>query len=118
MGSTGRLLGMRLQTGMAMLAMAAFAAAPMHALERLTLRSGLTQDCERHEAVGDNVRIYINGENYYEVRASEIVSVDVLPDPEPADPTVAVKVAKAGPLTREEMGEMLASAGQQHNIDA
>jgi soluble lytic murein transglycosylase-like protein len=90
-----------------------------HALERLTLSSGLTQDCERHELVGANVRIYISGENYYEIKAAEIVSVDVLPDPAPAvAPAPAAKLTKAGLLTKADMGEMLASAGEQHNIDA
>lgn len=94
---------------MAMLAVAAIAAAPLHALERLTLTDGDTFDCVRHEPVGDRVRVYTSGENYIELKATEIVSVDVLPDPAPAP---AVK------LTKADMNEMLASAGEQHNIDA
>jgi len=105
---------MGLRKTMAMVGLAAFAAVPLHGLERLTLRNGDTQDCERHEFVGDNVRIYTSGENYYEIKASNIVSVDVLPNPAP----VAVVPAAPAKLTKSDLGEMLASAGKQHNIDA
>lgn len=84
----------------------------MHALEHLTLRNGDSFDCIRHEPVGDRVRIYTSDENYIELKATEIVSVDVLPDPVAAAPAPPVK------LTKLDLGEMLASAGQQHNIDA
>jgi soluble lytic murein transglycosylase-like protein len=97
---------------MAMLAVAAFAAAPLHALERLTLTDGDTFDCVRHEPVGDHVRVYTSDESYIEIKATEIVSVDVLPDPAPV---AAAPVAK---LTKADMNEMLASAGEQHHIDA
>jgi len=97
---------------MAIVAVAAFVAVPVHALERLTLSNGDTFDCVRHEPAGDRVRVYTSGENYIEIKATEIVSVDVLPDPAPAAQVPAAK------LTKEEMAEMLASAGEQHNIDA
>ena len=86
----------------------------VHALERLTLRNGQTQDCERHEAAGDTVRVYTSGENYFELKATDIVSVDVLPEPA----LVAAVPAPAVKLTKTDLGEMLASAGKQHNIDA
>ncbi len=102
---------------MAVLGIAAVAAAPVHALERLTFINGQTQDCERHEVVGENVRIYTSGENYYEIKANEIASVDAVPDPAPAIAASAEADVRPG-LTKEDLGEMLASAGQQHNIDA
>jgi soluble lytic murein transglycosylase-like protein len=83
----------------------------MHALERLNLRNGDTFDCVRHEPVGDRIRVYTSGENYIELKATEIVSVDVLPDP-------VVAPALAAQLTKTNLSEMLASAGTQHNIDA
>jgi soluble lytic murein transglycosylase-like protein len=102
----------RLRKAMMLLGMAAVAAAPAYAFEHLTLRNGQTQDCLRHEAVGDHVRIYTSAENYFEIKAADLVSVDVLPDP------VAAATAAAPPLTRSDLGEMLAAAGHQHNIDA
>jgi Transglycosylase SLT domain len=105
---------MRLRIGMAVLGIAAVAAAPMHALERLTLRNGDSFDCVRHEPVGDRVRVYTSDESYIELKATEIVSVDVLPDPAP----VVVAPVPVVKLTKFDLGEMLANAGQQHNIDA
>lgn len=104
--------------GVAMLAAAGVSA---HALERMTLRDGATWDCVRHEAAGDDrVRVYTNEESYIEIKAADIVSVDVLPEP-PAAQTPVPTPAK-GPdsakLTKAELHEMLAQAGQQHNIDA
>jgi hypothetical protein len=106
---------MRLLGWVSVLGIAAVAAAPVHALERLTFINGQTQDCERHEVVGDTVRIYTSDENYYEIKANEVVSVDALPDPVPAVTPTPASVPR---LTKVDLGEMLASAGQQHNIDA
>ena len=74
--------------------------------------------------------------NYIEVAASSVLRVEQIPDP-PAPPTpaaapltlplVLLEPARKGtspltpatsPLTPAEMGEMLARAGAQHNIDA
>ena len=74
--------------------------------------------------------------NYIEVAASSVLRVEQIPDP-PAPPTTAaaplalplvlLEPARKGPspltpatspLTPTEMGEMLARAGAQHNIDA
>ena len=103
---------MRLRKAMMMLGMAAVAATSAHAFEHLTLRNGQTQDCLRHEAVGDHVRIYTSEQNYFEIKAADLVSVDVLPDPVP------VAAVPAPSLTKADLGEMLATAGHQHNIDA
>jgi len=100
-----------------MVGVAAFAAVPMHALERLTLRNGSTYDGVRHEAVDTAVRFYLNEQSSIDFKPAQIASIEVLPDPSPAPAPVAAKV-KAGPLTPADMNEMLASAGRQHNIDA
>ena len=85
------------------------------AAEHVTLRNGFELNCERHQPLGpDGVRLYMHGqENYLDLRAADIVGIDVVPDP-PA-------VAKAAELTRaftaQDVGELLASAGAAHNID-
>ena len=67
--------------------------------------------------------------NYIEVAASSVLSVEQIPDP-PAPPAATAAPAAlppalpqpahaaSSPLTSAEMGEMLARAGAQHNIDA
>jgi soluble lytic murein transglycosylase-like protein len=94
-------------------------AVPAHSLERMTLRDGATWDCVRHEPAGeDRVRVYTNEESYIEIKASDIVSVYALPTPPPAAVQAPVKPQEAATLTKAELHEMLARAGQQHNIDA
>ena len=107
-----------------MLLAAPFAA---HATERVTLRNGFTLDCLRREPVGDRIRLYMDaaGTNYMDVPSGNIVSVETLPDP-PAAPAAKPALAAAGQapsasraeLTREELTELLAHAGEAHNIDA
>ena len=101
------------------LSAALFAAAlapAANALEHITLRNGFELDCVRHEAMsGDMVRVYLKGDdNYQDLRASEIVRVDLLPDPPP--PAVEKPLTPADP-TATEMTQFLATAGAAHNID-
>ncbi len=90
------------------------------ALEHITLSNGFELDCVRHEALGnDVVRLYMSGDNnYQDLKASEIVRVETLPDSLPA--LVATeKIAAVVPVepTAAEMRQMLANAGAVHNID-
>jgi hypothetical protein len=94
-----------------------------NALEHITLRNGFEFDCIRHEALdSDRIRLYLTGDNnYQDLRASEIVRVEVLPDPPPS-PAAAIpaKLAAANSNaepTAAEMRELLANAGTAHNID-
>lgn len=100
------------------------------AAEHVTLRNGFELDCARQEAHGDHVRLYLasNGSkdamtNYLDVTADAVVRVEVVPDPPAAveTPSAAGPVAHpsaASTLTKEEMHTMLASAGDEHNIDS
>jgi soluble lytic murein transglycosylase-like protein len=107
--------------------LSAAVALPAHGLELLTLRSGDTWRCMRHEAAaGDKVRVYVNAESYSEINAADIVSVDVLPDP-PAPVAAPEAKPKASAQrgyqpsyqpTKAELGGMLDNAGKQHNIDS
>jgi len=97
------------------------------AIEHVTLKNGFELDCVRRETVGDKVRLYLvaNGaastgdSNYLEVAADSIVRVETV-----ADVPQQLPEAKAsGPVTimmaptKEEMHQMLAHAGAEHNID-
>jgi len=112
----------RLATAVLTLAVSAFLSA--RAAERITLRSGSQFDCSRQEAAGDHVRLFLlttvttgDAVNYVEVPAASVVSVESIPDP-PAVPAVEAAPRSAEPLTQAEMTQMLARAGEQHNIDA
>jgi soluble lytic murein transglycosylase-like protein len=65
--------------------------------------------------------VYTNEESYIEIKAAEIVRVDefapVAPAAAPVPPVVASPAVPAK-LTKTELAEMLATAGQRHNIDA
>jgi Transglycosylase SLT domain len=97
------------------------------AIEHVTLKNGFELDCARRETVGDKVRLYLAGKgsvsaddsNYLEVAADSIIRVATVI--ETMEPVVAVKMP--GPVTimtaptKEEMHQMLAHAGEKHNID-
>lgn len=98
-----------------------------NAVEHVTLKNGFELDCVRREVVGDKVRLYFAGEGsaaaggagYLEVAADSVVRVEtVVEAPEAVAP---VKIPSPMPIaaapTKEEMHEMLAHAGAQHNID-
>jgi len=91
-----------------------------HALERVTLRTGFSYDCSHHEAIdADHVRIYLASsdpkrtDNYMDLVASKISSVETIPDPVPT--------AAPAPVTSTtdviDVPTLLANAGTQHNID-
>ena len=98
-----------------------------HALEHVTLRNGFEIDCVRREVQGDKVRLFFGAgtysaiaeQNYMDVAADAVVSVETLPDPPAAKAaTAAVVVATALQPTVVELGEMLARSGATHNVDA
>lgn len=104
---------------------------PAWATEHVTLKNGFELDCARRELRGDHVRLFFSPQgtvedaaaNYLDVAADAIVRVEAIPDPPaPATPAPVSDAPKQRPavavvLTREEMHTMLASAGDDHNID-
>jgi soluble lytic murein transglycosylase-like protein len=85
------------------------------ASELVTLNNGFTMRCDHHARMEDRVRLYLNtGEdNYVELEREKIAAVEVVPDP-PAGPANPVPPAK---LTSSDVGEILAAAGKEHNLD-
>jgi soluble lytic murein transglycosylase-like protein len=100
---------------LSVLGLAVLAAVPaLQAAEQVTLRNGFNLRCDHREETAGRVRLYTQpgSENFVEVDAAEIASVDLLPDP-PAEP-----VAKTEPrLTEADVHELIAKAGASHNLD-
>jgi hypothetical protein len=91
----------------------------LRATEQITLNNGFVMRCDHHVEVEGHVRLYLSpGEdNYIEIVPDRIVAVDVLPDP-PAEAVATVAPQQpSAKLTTVDVGEMLARAGKDHNID-
>jgi len=104
----------------AAIAMAAVAllAPAARAGERVTLTNGFVERCDHHAQVGSRVRLYLSAgeDNYIELGAAEIASFETVPDPPSAPATPPAPKANAK-LTTADLGEILAHAGRQHNLD-
>jgi soluble lytic murein transglycosylase-like protein len=123
----------RLIIAVAILATLASAA---RAAERVTLRNGYEMQCDHHAQVEGRVRLYLSAseDNYIEFAPREIGEVEKiadLPAPivnvaeapsniQPAGPKNKTEWPAAGTgakLSQADLGEMLAKAGQEHNLD-
>ena len=84
------------------------------AAEQVTLTNGFILSCDHRELSGDKVRLYTQpgNESFVEVEASQIATVDQIPDP-PAD--LAPKAQTK--LTDADVHELIARAGASHNLD-
>jgi hypothetical protein len=104
--------------------------------ERVTLRNGFEMQCDHHAEVEGRVRLYLSaaGDNYIEFAPEKIADVEKTIDlpmlsanpGEPASitPDSVPNTHAAGPatgitakLSQADLGEMLAKAGQAHNLD-
>jgi len=93
------------------------------AAERISLSNGFDMLCDHHALVGSQVRLYLSaGESsYIERRPEEITGVEHVPDP-PAKSAAGMTSPSDGKhlearLSAADLREMLANAGQQHNLD-
>jgi soluble lytic murein transglycosylase-like protein len=94
---------------------------PAHAAERIHLANGFDMQCNHHTQVGSVVRLYMSsGEgSYIEVKPQEIASFETVPDPPPtASAATPVNARRDAKLSPTDLREMLAEAGEQHNLDA
>jgi soluble lytic murein transglycosylase-like protein len=91
----------------------------LRAAEQVTLNNGFVMRCDHHVEVEGHVRLYLSPseDNYIEIVPDRIVAVDALPDP-PAPVVTAVTAPQpTAKLNTADVGEMLARAGKDHNID-
>ena len=115
----------------------AFVCPALHAAQNVTLRNGSEFLCAHQEAIGDRIRLYLypasqdeaaqTDANYIDVAAASVATIETVPDPVlpvTAQPNSAVSSAPraaipdSASLTAAETHELLARAGQAHNIDA
>ena len=99
----------------------AVAAGVARAMERVTLRNGFSYDCARREPLdASRVRLFLASsepgaatasQNFIDLPAESIASVENLPDPPAVAPAAVAAVAP-------DLHMLLASAGTRHNIDA
>jgi soluble lytic murein transglycosylase-like protein len=101
-------------------------AATAGAAERVTLRNGFEMHCNHHADVGGRVRLYLGTaeDSYIDLAPEEIASVDVVADPMPAAegstravPTRATTANADAKLSPADLHQMLAKAGDEHNVD-
>ncbi len=87
------------------------------AAERVTLTNGFVERCDHHAQVDGRVRLYLNAgeDNYIEFPPEEIAGFETVADPPPAAP--AAVTPRNTRLSGTDLREMLARAGQQHNLD-
>jgi soluble lytic murein transglycosylase-like protein len=88
-----------------------------YAAERVTLSNGFSMDCDHHAVVDGRMRLYLStGErSYIDLKPAEVAAVEVTPDPPP--PAHAQPQATTAALSTADLHEMLAEAGQAHNLD-
>jgi hypothetical protein len=99
-------------------AMAVGVCLPAAAAERVTLTNGFSLTCTHHETVDGRVRLYTGGDanSYIEFPPADITAIEAVPDP-PAPPPEQPEPQKPTKLTPADLHQMLATAGQEHNLD-
>jgi soluble lytic murein transglycosylase-like protein len=107
------------------------------AAELVTLTNGFVEHCNHHAQVDGHMRLYQSAsqENYIEFAPEQIIGFQTVPDPPPAamQPQAAVQHTAAlqhpspnehaassqdKKLSSADLNQMLARAGQTHNVDA
>jgi hypothetical protein len=83
----------------------------LHAAEAVTLRNGFNLLCDHRQEADGRVRLFTGqgSDNFIEVDAAEIASVDIVPDPPAKGPEPR--------LTDADVHELMTQAGDRHNLD-
>jgi len=111
----------RLQIAAAVAALLLAAASrPAESAERVSLTNGYDIVCNHHAQVGSHIRLYMApGESSYIDRIpSDIAKIETVPDPPPSAEPVSINPQSEARLSPADLHEMLAQAGQLHNLDA
>ena len=102
----------------------------LHAAERITLRNSYQIDCDHHALIEGRTRLFLSSgeDNYIEFAPQEIAAVETVPDPPKPQETTAPTTLQSNPatgthtdtdtkLSPADLLEMLAKAGNEHNLD-
>lgn len=103
-----------------LLVSALLALAPvLRAAERITLTNGFIERCDHHAQVDGRIRLYLSAgeDNYIELPPGQVASVETVPDPPPSPSPAPAPGKTSARLSSTDLNEMLARAGQQHNLD-
>jgi soluble lytic murein transglycosylase-like protein len=91
------------------------------AAERVTLGNGFALNCDHHAQDADRVRLYLSAgqDNYIDFEPRQIAAIEPLPGPPPALQSPAALSAPNADarLNPADLAELLAKAGEQHNLD-
>jgi len=106
------------------IALLAALAPSSRAAESITLRNGFAMRCDHHAQIEGRVRLFLSpGEgSYIEFPPEEVTAVELVPDPPtpPAPvalPTTNPNFNSGAKLSPADLAEMLAKAGDEHNLD-
>jgi hypothetical protein len=89
------------------------------AAERITLSNGFAMDCNHHALVDGRVRLYLSAGqgSYIEIRPEDVTGVDLVPDAAVDAWQAAHETSEETKLSPMDLREILAEAGQSHNLD-
>jgi hypothetical protein len=89
------------------------------AAERITLSNGFAMDCNHHALVDGRVRLYLSAGqgSYIEIRPEDVTGVDLVPDAAVDAWQAAHETTEETKLSPMDLREILAEAGQSHNLD-
>lgn len=88
--------------------------------ERVLLTNGFDMRCDHHAQVGSVIRLYMGrtDTSYMDFRPEEIRGFEAVPDPPlPAVAPTPISAKPDAKLSPADLRQMLADAGQAHNLD-
>lgn len=89
------------------------ATASVRGAELLRLTNGFSMECDHHAVIDGRVRVFTDPDSYIELRPEEVQSFETLPNA----PKPAILPAESPKLAPTDVRQILASAGEQHNVD-
>jgi hypothetical protein len=102
------------------IALLASLAPSTYAAESITLRNGFEMRCDHHAQIEGRVRLFLSpGQgSYIEFPPEEVTAVELVPDPPtPPLPAALPSTTPGAKLSPADLAEMLAKAGDEHNLD-
>ena len=102
----------------------AFTCDGAHAAERITLTTGFSIDCLRHEPAGNHLRLILAAgtptadQNYMDIAPTAVVSIEPVPDVISPVASRTATIPEPDHLSATDLHPLLERAGQVHRVDA